>query len=469
MREIGLAGERDALFGLHRAACIEVNEERVFIFAVRIGAEGRHHARHVRRAACAGIPLRAGGQHCAVRDGLAGNARYDLKRVHIEETLAVKLHAGEHGVVERALHHIGIFAAVLVFKHLLREEHQTDGGAGLGVHGVVRQVIIDRKGFTHKRGADAARNVHAALCDALPQIAAGSKQCLVLCFLCDVRHAGVKVHGTHGVAHGVLLLTHGQGALGVVGIQLLRAVPNVPAAVLFFFHEIVRGLTAHVYKVLCKLLILFVARGAPQAHQCELHLRVARVGARVFLHELLVNAVCTLRHDVEQLALAGDLIIRHGSLHHVSCTVKLMCIADVRPHFVGTLHGEIGIDIAIFVLGSAVELNGLVHGLFKLRVFARCKRIGCRFDPLCDIAVLEHHTVEFVRLYILAPQLFGCKADIFNGVALFDTRDGVVQDIILIRQHLLAHELLHFADETVIGGKGFYGDTFAFHLYKPPS
>ena len=30
-----------------------------------------------------------------------------------------------------------------------------------------------------------------------------------------------------------------------------------------------------------------------------------------------------------------------------------MCIADVRPHFVGTLHGEIGIDIAIFVLGSA--------------------------------------------------------------------------------------------------------------------
>lgn len=75
-------------------------------------------------------------------DGLAGNARYDLKRVHIEETLAVKLHAGEHGVVERALHHIGIFAAVLVFKHLLREEHQTDGSAGLGVHGVVRQVII---------------------------------------------------------------------------------------------------------------------------------------------------------------------------------------------------------------------------------------------------------------------------------------------------------------------------------------
>ena len=82
---------------------------------------------------------------------------------------------------------------------------------------------------------------------------------------------------------------------------------------------------------------------------------------------------------------------------------------------------------------------------------------------------MEHHTVEFVRLYVLAPQLFGCKADIFNGVALFDTRDGVVQDIILIRQHLLAHELLHFADETVIGGKGFYGDTFAFHLYKPPS
>ena len=404
-----------------------------------------------------------------MRDGLAGNARDDLERVHVEETLAVQLHTGEHSVVERALHHIGIFAAVLVFKHLLREEHQTDGSAGLGVYGIVRQVVVDRKGFTHKCGADAARNVHAALCDALPQIAASREQRLILRFLCDVRHAGVKVHGTHGVAHGVLLLTHGQGALGVVGIQLRRAVPNVPAAVLFFFYKIVRGLTAHVYKVLRKLLILFVARGAPQTHQCELHLRVARAGARVFLHELLVDAVCILRHDVEQLALAGDLIIRHGSLHHVACTVKLMCLADVRPRFVGTLHGEIGIDIAVFVLGSAVEPNGLVHDLFKLRVFARCKRIGRRFDPLRDIAVLEHHAVEFVRLYVLAPQLFGRKADIFNGVALFDIRDGVVQDIILIRQHLLAHELLHFADETVIGGKGFYGDTFAFHICKPPS
>ena len=33
--------------------------------------------------------------------------------------------------------------------------------------------------------------------------------------------------------------------------------------------------------MLCKLLILFVARGAPQTHQCELHLRVAdEPGAR---------------------------------------------------------------------------------------------------------------------------------------------------------------------------------------------
>ena len=61
----------------------------------------------------------------------------------------------------------------------------------------------------------------------------------------------------------------------LVGIWLLRAVPNVPAAgFFFFFHEIVRGLTAHVYKVLCKLLILFVARGARDA-SVRAHLRVA--------------------------------------------------------------------------------------------------------------------------------------------------------------------------------------------------
>lgn len=97
-----------------------------------------------------------------------------------------------------------------------------------------------------------------------------------------------------------------------------------------------------------------------------------------------------------------------------------------------------------------------------------------------DVVELSCHGGLFVLKAVLqavfaadavsaAPGEFTRRA-FLNGKMDLAQAEAVMQiDLVLIRQHLLAHELLHLADETVIGGKGFYGDTFAFHLYKPPS
>ena len=127
-----------------------------------------------------------------------------------------------------------------------------------------------------------------------------------------------------------------------------------------------------------------------------------------------------------------------------------MRLTHVRPHSVRRLNRKIRVDIAVLVLGRTVQRDDLVHRLLKLGVFARCERVRRRFDPLRDVAVLEHHAVEFLGLDVAALELLRRKADILNRVAFFHLRQRVVQNFILIRQHLVAHQLLYAPDKAVV-------------------
>ena len=235
-------------------------------------------------------------------------------------------------------------------------------------------------------------------------------------------------------------------------------------AALFLLHEVVRGLAAHVDKVLGERLILLVARGAPQAHQRELHLGVAGACARVLLHKLLIDAVRIFRHDVEQAALAGHIIVRGGGLHHVAGAVELVRLAHIRPHLVRRLDREIRVDIAVLMLGFAVQRDHIVHGLFELGVLAGREGVRRRLDPLRDVAVLKHHAVKFLGLHIAALELLRREADVLDGVALLHVRHLVVQNLVLIGQNLLAHELLHAAGKAVVRAECLEGNSIAFHV-----
>ena len=72
---------------------------------------------------------------------------HHLEGVDIEESLPIERHAGEDAVIQRALHHVGIFAALLEGEHAPGEEDEADGGAGFGINGIVRQVIVIGEGL----------------------------------------------------------------------------------------------------------------------------------------------------------------------------------------------------------------------------------------------------------------------------------------------------------------------------------
>ena len=49
-----------------------------------------------------------------------------FQRVHIEEVLAIERHPAQYGIIQGALHHVGILAVGFHFQHSAGEHHQAD-------------------------------------------------------------------------------------------------------------------------------------------------------------------------------------------------------------------------------------------------------------------------------------------------------------------------------------------------------
>ena len=244
---IRLTREGPALGTLHGAPQVQVDEESLLPLPIGVAADGGQQPGHVGRAAGTGVPRGTLGVHMALGGRFAGDARHHFQGVAVEEALAVQLHPRQHRVVQGPLHHVGVLALGLQLEHPPGKEDQPDGGAGLRVDGGVGQVVIHGEGLSQHGGANAPGDVHLPVGDALPQGAAGLGKALVPGLPGQVRHGRVQVHRPHGVAHGVLLLPHGEGALGVVGIVGVVAggAPHVPAPAGLFLDKVVGGLTPH--------------------------------------------------------------------------------------------------------------------------------------------------------------------------------------------------------------------------------
>ena len=114
---------------------------------VDIGAERGDQTGDIRRAARAAMP------DPAMMIAAAG------QRVVVEEALAVERQAAQRIVVEGLLHHVGIAAVAFEQRHAMRPEHQADRGAGLGVCGLVGQIVVRGEPFVCSPRAKAAGDV----------------------------------------------------------------------------------------------------------------------------------------------------------------------------------------------------------------------------------------------------------------------------------------------------------------------
>ena len=312
-----------------------------------------------------------------------------------------------------------MLAQRIQLQHFSGKEDQADGGAGLRVYRVVGQIVVHGEGLSQHRGADAPGNVHPPLGDALPQRLAGGFQGRIPGFPGQVRHGGVEIDRPYRVSHRVFLLPDGLRALGVLLFHgLLGPLPENPIPPFLLFLKIVGLLAAHIYKMQGQLFVFLVAAGAVEAHQGQLDFRVAGVAPGAFLHEMLVDAVRVPLHDPQKAVLPRGLVMGAGGLHQVPSAVELVGLLKVRPALVRLLHGKIGIQVAIRMLGLLQQADHFFQPGLQLRVLPLCQRVGRGLHPLGQIAVLEHHTIV-LALDLLPGHLLGRQPQVLDGVALF--------------------------------------------------
>ena len=103
-----------------------------------------------------------------------------FQRIDVEEVLAVERHSTQHGVIQRALHHVGILAVGFHLQHPAGKHHQANGSTAFGIDRVVWQVIVAAEGLPAALRTDAAGDIQLTPGHIFPQAQAIPALALVL-------------------------------------------------------------------------------------------------------------------------------------------------------------------------------------------------------------------------------------------------------------------------------------------------
>lgn len=183
----------------------------------------------------------------------------------IEEALSVERYAGEKAVIYDPLHRIGIAGIDCGQRHTLCKHRQGNGGAGLCIGGLVRQIAVNRERLADAGRADAARDIHTVLRYILKYTVRSGKQLSVAALIGDIRHGAVDITGSDAVSGGLRLLAQGYHILKIVlGGKAARLSP-----VLFV-------VAALIHKEAAEVEPAFFARAAVQTHKSKLYLGMTR-------------------------------------------------------------------------------------------------------------------------------------------------------------------------------------------------
>ena len=247
-------------------------------------------------------------------------------------------------------------------------------------------------------------------------------------------------------------------------------------ALLLLEVEIVRLRSPHIQKEFSKLQIFLLTGQLIQF--CERHLRDLMSGIAFTLSvlrpELFSNKVRESLRRLQQLILAGRLIIGCRSLEQMSETVELVVISEVGENAVHTVDDIVGVQIAVLRLCRTDNIDRLIRSPLKLRIGMVNQGIADRLNPLREVAVLKNKAVEFIRVGVLrilrqclkAAEGIGrlhkastflfftvhhlpCNLKVPHTITRRGIRHSVVERLPLIGDHLAPHEFLLPAPEFI--------------------
>jgi hypothetical protein len=237
----------------------------------------------------------------------------------------------------------------------------------------------------------------------------------------DVRHAAIKVHRADGVPDDLRVLADRGVILAILAVER--------AAV---------GVAALLDEELGQLQVALLAGEVVELDQGQLDLLVAGGVELLARSEGRVDVVDELQRGVEQVALAGRLVVGDGGLDQVAGTVQLVPHTTIRPTLLGRRKREIRVEVPVGLLGGDDALDQLIDVGFQLRITLVHQRVGRPLDHLVHVRVVEEVALE------LAVDFAGRLVEIAQParfVALLET----------VRQRV-------FGDDLELGGPEFVGN-----------
>ena len=268
----------------------------------------------------------------------------------------------------------------------MRPLGQRDGGAGFLVGGEVRQVVVHGEPLVTGAGADAAGEIFIALGGVAPDAAKHPEQTLVAGLRGHVGDTGHQVSRADGVALDVLVVVDGHivlevGAVILVQGRVMLGGEELPAAVL----DEEAG----------EIEVALIAGSAPELDQGQLDLRVPGI-AQAFGRRAKdrINVVGVASGDVEEVGLAGGLVMRDGGLEHVPGAIEFVAVAEVGPALARFLDGVVAVEVAVRLLRRRHDGDDVVQLLLQRRVGMGGKGIGRCFERFVEVGVHEDRPAE---------------------------------------------------------------------------
>src|SRR4051812_32724380 len=145
-----------------------------------------------------------------------------IERIGVVKSLAIQSKPAEQRVVHRLFEQIGVARVVVGQSHLPLKENYAAAGARFTVR-IISQRVIWSEAFGGFAAPDASGHVVLAIDDVVPERFNGAAIVRIVRLSDDIGHAGVAVHGSHGVTDCFVLFDHGQVALIVFALLSLAA------------------------------------------------------------------------------------------------------------------------------------------------------------------------------------------------------------------------------------------------------
>ena len=204
-----------------------------------------------------------------------------------------------------------------------------------------------------------------------------------------VGHAGVHVHGPHGVADGLVLLQD-----GLVVLHVFVAVVDGEGIVggVAFALEVMPPL---VEEELGQFEVGAVSRDPIELGQADFDLLVAGEGPLLARAERANQKVGVLDRDIQEAPLPRSRIMGRGRFIHVADVVEFVADPQVGPAFFSRagrgmegIDRPVGVDVSVRLLGLADDEDQDVQPLLEAGVGMEHERVGRGFHDLEDVRVV---------------------------------------------------------------------------------